>query len=254
MTETNNVVSKRNRVWELDFLRGLAVLGMVFIHMNYALKAYFNINILADVPNFEKIVLLVMNYGGNLFILISGICCCFSRNNLKRGLQLFFFAMVVTYVTAMYEHYVDPNNLYTILFGILHCLSLCMMIGHFLLKLPQKKYITNIGYTLLGILLIVAGVILKEQQINIPVICGSLVYPWFVSSDYFPLLPSLGCFILGIAVGNSFYKKGKALIPSEKVGRFPLISVVSFVGRHSLIIYLLHQPVIFGIMFLIQSF
>lgn len=254
MSEVNTTAPKRNRVWELDFVRGLAVLGMVFIHMNYALNAYFDINILASLPDFEKIVLLVMDYGGILFIFISGICCCFSHNNLKRGLQLFFIAMLVTYVTFMYEHFVDPNNLYTILFGILHCLSLCMIAGHFLLKLPQKQYITNIIYTVLGILLVIAGLWLADAQVDIPGICGSLIYPWFLSSDYFPLLPALGWFVLGLAVGNSFYKKGKAFIPSQKVGRFPLVSGISFVGRHSLIIYLLHQPVLFGIMFLIQSF
>ena len=246
--------NSKKRVWELDFIRGLAVLGMVFIHMNYALNAYFDINILAGVPDFEKIVLLVKEYGGILFIFISGICCCFSRNNLKRGLQLFFFAMLVTYATTMYEQYMDPNNRYTILFGVLHCLSLCMMTGHFLLKLPQKNYITNIAYAILGILLVAAGILLANNNISIPAICGYLVYPWFVSSDYFPLLPYLGWFVLGIAAGNSFYKKGKALLPFENAGKFPLIAPFCFIGRHSLIIYLLHQPVIFGIMFLLQSF
>ena len=73
-----------------------------------------------------------------------------------------------------------------------------------------------------------------------------LKYRGFTSSDYFPLLPHLGFFLLGSVLGRTLYKKKESLLPGVSPKNI-LVRSLSFCGRHSLWIYLLHQPVLYGI-------
>jgi uncharacterized membrane protein len=72
----------------------------------------------------------------------------------------------------------------------------------------------------------------------------------FVSSDYFPLLPNLGFFLVGAVLGKTLYRKKETLLPRVNTQN-PLIRFFLFCGKHSLWIYLLHQPVLSGILSLI---
>jgi uncharacterized membrane protein len=70
--------------------------------------------------------------------------------------------------------------------------------------------------------------------------------PFYASFDYFPLLPWLGIFLAGAALGKSAYVAKRSLIRR----RLP-VSFINFAGRHSLLIYILHQPVILGVLYLL---
>ena len=76
--------------------------------------------------------------------------------------------------------------------------------------------------------------------------------PWegFISSDYFPLLPNLGYFLLGSALGKTLYRKKESLLPKVNEKNI-LIRFFAGCGRQSLWLYLLHQPVLSGIFYLI---
>ena len=77
------------------------------------------------------------------------------------------------------------------------------------------------------------------------------VPPRFATSDYFPLLPNLGFFLLGTVLGRTVYRKKETLLPmvSEKN---VLVRFFSFCGRQSLFIYLAHQPILAGICMLLS--
>jgi uncharacterized membrane protein len=68
--------------------------------------------------------------------------------------------------------------------------------------------------------------------------------PGFSSFDYFPLIPWLGIFLLGAALGKSVYAPRRSLLPWSLPQTF-----FNAAGRHSLIIYIAHQPVILGILY-----
>ena len=68
----------------------------------------------------------------------------------------------------------------------------------------------------------------------------------FVSSDYFPLLPNFGYFLVGAAAGKLLYKDKVSLLPNVNE-RNILIRFFTFFGKNSLLIYLLHQPILAGL-------
>ena len=73
-----------------------------------------------------------------------------------------------------------------------------------------------------------------------------LLWPIFASYDYFPLIPWFGVFLAGAALGKTVYAPGKSLLL-----RPPRETFINFAGRHSLLIYVVHQPVIMGILYLL---
>lgn len=73
----------------------------------------------------------------------------------------------------------------------------------------------------------------------------------FVSSDYFPLAPNLGWFLLGMILGRTLYKEKRTLFPRVNSGSAP-IRFLSWCGRNSLLIYLLHQPILEGLTYLLS--
>jgi len=74
-----------------------------------------------------------------------------------------------------------------------------------------------------------------------------LLDPYFTSSDYFPLFPHLGWFLLGASLGKLLYKEKRTLLPWKGADSLP-IRFFRFCGRHSLWIYLIHQPVLYGLL------
>ena len=70
------------------------------------------------------------------------------------------------------------------------------------------------------------------------------------SSDYFPIFPQLGWFLLGAALGRTVYREKQTLLPCAAQDFF-LIRFFRWCGRQSLWIYLAHQPVVYGILELI---
>ena len=78
-----------------------------------------------------------------------------------------------------------------------------------------------------------------------------LTAPGFTSSDFFPLLPGLGWFLLGACLGTVLYKEKRSLLPNFPAENF-VVKFFRWCGSHSLWIYLIHQPVLYGIVSLLS--
>ena len=72
-----------------------------------------------------------------------------------------------------------------------------------------------------------------------------------VMADYMPLFPWLGVFLIGCVIGRLCYKDKKTLFTAKGKVMTAIARPVEFIGRHSLVIYLFHQPVIYGLLFVI---
>ena len=224
----------KSRIWELDALRGLCIIGMVIIHFVYDLVSLYGLVKWTYTPAFS----FVMNWGGVLFLMISGICATLGSRCVRRGLIVFGCGMLVTAVTAGMYLLGMANASVIIYFGVLHCLGVCMLAWYLLRRLPTW------ALALLGSAMVAAGFLVKTFRVDFPyLIWLGLTTPTFTTSDYFPLLPYLGFFLLGAVLGRTLYRNKQSLLPKANL-RNPIIRVLIACGKHSLPIYLLHQPVL----------
>lgn len=222
------------RIWELDALRGLALLGMMGIHFVYDLVDLFG------VWNWQQPAwyLFFKNNYGAVFFLISGISVTLGSHPVKRGAQVFLCGFLCTGVTlAMYLLGFAGKGI-IIYMGVLQCLGLCMMLWPLFRRCPDW------ALGALGLAMMITGWYLRTQAFPFWLLTPLGFAPYgFTSSDYFPLLPNFGYFLLGAVVGKRAYAGRKSLFPRET----PPLGLFRWLGRHSLMIYLLHQPVLAAI-------
>ena len=224
----------KHRIWELDVFRGFCILGVVVVHFVYDLTDLYGI-LRWDAPALFQ---FVQNWGGVLFLLLSGICATLGSRSVRRGIIVFGCGMICTAVTAgMYL--LDMADKYIIIyFGVLHCLGLCMILWAALKRLPTWVL------AVLGAVMVVLG--FRFQGIRVEagwLFPLGLTAPGFTSSDYFPLFPHLGFFLLGSVLGRTLYRNKQPLFPKVNT-QTPVLRFLGFCGRQSLLIYLLHQPVL----------
>ena len=232
----------KKRIWELDALRGLCVLGMVIVHLIYDVTDLYGL----VQWNLPDSFLFLQQWGGVLFLLISGISVTLGRKHIKRGLLVLLCGLICTAGTYGMYHFGFSGKGIIIYFGVLHCLGVCMLLWGLFHRFPTW------ALALAGIALAGLGLWMGTLP--------PVTYPWlmplglpywgFVSSDYFPLLPHLGFFLLGAVLGRTVYGSKESLLPMVNE-RNILIRFLLFCGKNSLWIYLLHQPLLSGIFSLI---
>lgn len=214
-----------NRIPELDILRGFCILSMIAVHLIYDLTEIYCV-----FPAYHAAVLFLKNRGGIVFFLLSGVCATIGHRRLRRGITVLLCAVAVSAVTVAIG---TP-----IRFGVLHALGSCMILWTWLQRLPRQ------ALPLLSFFLIATGALFDNITVSVP-----FLYPiglrtaGFSSADYFPLFPYLGYFLAGVYFGLRLYPARRSLLPAFSfTGKFSRL--LSFCGRHSLPLYLLHQPVL----------
>ena len=232
---------KRERIWELDALRGFCILCVIFVHFMFDL-VYF----LGKQVDFPPLYTFIQQYGGAIFVILSGCCATLGSRSFRRGALVFGCGMLITLVTwGMYRLGMAASDV-VVKFGVLHLLGVCMMLYPLLKKLPTAA----VG--VLAVVLIAAGYVLQGMVFAVKWLFPlGFVYPGFTSSDYFPIFPQLGWFLLGILFGRTVYREKKTKLPGTAQDFF-LIRFFRWCGRQSLWIYLLHQPIVYGLIELVS--
>lgn len=230
----------KKRIWELDALRGLCIIGVVLVHTVYDLVEMFGI-LQWEYPQWFS---FIKEWGGVIFLILSGICVTLGSHPVRRGLIVFAGGMLCTLATALMVRYgFDRSTM--IYFGVLHCLGACMLLWPMYKAMPWWALAFH-GAVVIGGGFLIENMIASERWL----LALGFYVPGYPSSDYFPLLPYLGFFLIGGALGRLLYKKRQSLIPCFDSSTL-LFRPLCFCGRHSLWIYLLHQPVIAGICYLL---
>ena len=241
---------RNSRFWELDVLRGIAVVMMIVFHFLWDLN-YFGI---IQQPLYVGFWGIFQKITAISFLLLVGICLTISYNNavaekidykmkfLKRGARIFGLGLLITLMTFIFV----PQG--TIIFGVLHLIGISIILSILFVKL---KYVN----VLLGIAFIVVGVFLQSLIFNFPwLVWLGFLFREFYTFDYYPLLPWLGVILLGIFLGNVLYKNRKRIISTNKIPKPPFPNKFQWLGRHSLVIYFLHQPVLIALLLIAQQF
>lgn len=240
------------RIGLLDELRGACVLLMVVYHALYTLGYY------AEWAFAMRAFVFFMPaepFFAGVFVALCGFCCTLSRNNWRRGAQLLVIAAVISFVMAVGF---SENAIW---FGILHLLAVCILLyavvekglkrvpwwvgvpvcvllAVFLWHLPVQESAGYVGFP--GHPLWTVPDKVTAQVWLYPLGLGRLEGP---QGDYFPLIPWAFVFFAGAFAGR--------LVPylsawCRRIHCRPL----AFLGRHALVIYVAHQPIIYGVWFL----
>ncbi len=243
-------LAKPRRVHLMDELRGVLIIGVVLYHLLYDLAVLFPVGI----PwMFSDWMNSVRNICAGALIVVSGISCRYTRSNWRRGLRAFGLGMLLTVVTALFI----PSQL--ILFGILHFFGSMMMLYALLQPLLEKvpTMAGLLGSTLLFFLTwpIFSGFIrvlgvtvyLPEFLYNKPLLFPlGFACQGIASADYYPLIPWGFLFLAGSFFGR--YVRAGRLPEFCYRSHLPLLARI---GNHTMLIYLVHQPVIYGLLALI---
>ena len=234
------MANSKPRIWELDALRGVCILCVLVVHFLFDLSFFGGLDL--TLPAWY---VFIQEYGGAIFVVLSGVCVTLGSKSVRRGLIVFACGMLITAVTyGMYRLGMSGADV-VVKFGVLHLLGVCMLVYPAFKKLPPA------ALALLGLAIAITGYairgIIVPQRWLFPL---GLTYEGFTSSDYFPLFPQLGYFLIGAAIGKTAYREKRTLLP----GAFQKTGIARFFcwcGRQSLFIYLLHQPIVYGLLELV---
>ena len=243
------MLRKISRFWEIDILRGISVISMIFLHFLFDLN-FFKIYTI-NVNSFPLI--LFTQPTRIIFVGLVGVSLAISYSRVKqnltkrqiqkkffiRGLKIFGFGLLITIVTWFYlpERFVK--------FGILHCIGLSIIFAIPFLRLKTKNL-------LFGAVLIPIGILLRTMLFGFNWLFWLGFIPkYFRSVDYFPILPWFGVVLIGIFIGNTLYPGHRRTFGIRDLSCFRLIRFLCFLGKHSLVIYLLHQPVLILVLYFI---
>ena len=153
---------------------------------------------------------------------------------LSRGLQLLGAGMAITLVSYL----LTPQA--PILFGILHLLGLATILAYPFLWLPAWVSLA-VGLPIIGL-----GAGLWTTGLATNGLWGLVlgIRPaGLAMSDFWPLLPGLGIVLLGIAAGKMLYPEGRRNFRLPDLSETRLVRALSFLGKNSLAIYLVQEPV-----------
>lgn len=230
--------AKTQRFWEVDAARGVAILMMAVYHTVYDLDSFGGYAVDSTSGFWARFA----DATATSFLFLAGVSLAISharasragrdsfRKYLLRGLRVFGYGMLLTLLFWVF-------GLGYVVFGILHLIGVSIILAYPLLK---RRFL-NLA---LGVLVLAAGFYVMSLGVS----SGS---PWLLPfgvvpenlpmPDYRPLLPWFGMVLLGLFAGNAVYGEGKTLTE----GRAPLaVRALLPLGRNSLFIYLVHQPVI----------
>ena len=237
----------------IDALRGLALLNMLGMHFLYDVNVVFGRD-----PEWilQPGVFVWQQYICWSFILIAGFAFCWGREkNLRRGLLLNGCGLVITAVTLVFL----PEE--AIWFGILNFMGCAV-----LLTIPLEKGLAKLPPLPGLVLFFVLFWLFRHADLGYLGLGGlfRLTLPkalyrfrWlaplgfpdagFRSSDYFPMLPWYFLFLCGYELSR-IVRARPALRRAAQQLHIPLLSAV---GRRTLLVYMLHQPILYGISLLL---
>jgi uncharacterized membrane protein len=275
----------KERVFEIDFLRGFDIVLMILCHFMYdlaAIRDFFNppasgpSSYVEGLIHFGWTLFSTIEWGylyvlefffAGLFMFISGISCAFSHSNLDRSLKLAILSVLMSIVLEVGDHFMPGFNVH-IWCGILQAMAIAMLI-YSLVDFLSKDYRTDfalaiffillLGWTILKVngALIVPDPTMPKYNIQYHA-SDSLADRWQIlfglksyGDDYFPPIMTLALFFLGATVGKTLYKDKKSVLPSYLPKKWA--KPILWVGSHTLEIYILHQPVLYVLLYLLVA-
>jgi len=236
------------RFWEGDLLRGVAIILMVLYHLVFDLD-YFAVY---DIDVSSSFWLAVARAAASLFLLLVGLSLTLSHSRalllgqedgfffhlLKRSVWILGLALGVTVVTYLF---IGKGF---IVFGVLHLIGLSLLLAYPFLRLHRANFI-------FGLIFILLGIYLQNISASFPWLLWLGLAPAdFYSVDYFPVFPWFGVILVGMELGGLLYPGYRRRISVPDLSSSPFVRGLALLGRNSLAVYLVHQPVMIAILYI----
>lgn len=244
-----------SRIHEIDLFRGFLILLVVFDHLMWFINYYcfhYNCGALTWYWNSE-VRIIVRQIVLFLFMFTCGISCHLSRNNYKRGMLLLGLSLFVTLGTHILQlTTLFGSRVVIIDINILGVIALSILLYALCQKLKTKGLFFVVGLLILFYVLITMTYNTYNDGSYNPL--TSILYCPFnpikkgYVGDYLPLFPYIIFLFLGVIFARYFYKDKKSIISKKGKWERP----ICLLGRHTLIIYVLHEIIFTGIFMLIS--
>ncbi|SFM77336.1 heparan-alpha-glucosaminide N-acetyltransferase [Methanolobus profundi] len=241
----------KERFFEVDAFRGIAILLMVIYHF------FFDLDFLGirEFDTHSGLLLVIGRSAAIMFIFLVGVSLTLSYSrakalsidnqdkiihDLKRGAGIFGWGLVITVVTATF---LEQGTIY---FGILHLIGASIILAYPFLRYRKLNLVIGLAFLL-------AGIFMDNAYAGFPWLLWLGIKPYsFYTLDYFPLIPWFGLVLLGIFTGNSLYPDHKRSFRMCDCEGNVAVRLLGYLGKRSLLIYLVHQPVIVGTLLLLM--
>jgi len=233
-----------DRFWEVDAARGVAIIMMIVYHSTYDLDTLGGYDIQSTSGHWA----LFADLTAGLFLFLVGVSLAVSRARtsmtgwklfgkyLARGLRILAYGMILTVVFLVL-------GMGVVAFGILQLIGVSIILAYPFLGLRSTNLV-------LGALIFAAGQYVLAQDLysqSFWLLPFGVVPEGVMMPDYRPLLPWFGVVLIGLFFGNVVYGDGRGtavLKDKAPVLARPLLPL----GRNSLFVYLIHQPIIVALL------
>jgi uncharacterized membrane protein len=221
---------------EIDIIRGIAIILMIIYHLMWDLN-YFGI-VPMDKNFYSETVIIIPI----LFLTIVGVSLsiAYTRHGTKKAFKHSFIILICASIVSFFSFILLPAE--PVYFGILHCIGISILLALPLLRI-NPKLLMGASFIMLASGFFIS---LQISQLNFFTYMIGIHNQTIASIDYFPLLPWFGVVLFGVSLGGILYKDGKRQFPFPDVSHHKPVKAVTWMGKHSLAIYIAHQPVIAG--------
>lgn len=234
------------RIAAVDVARGLALVGMGAYHLTWDL-AHFGF-VAQSVPFSPAMRLLSHAVAGSFLALVGFSFALAHSKGLRRAAFLRRLAIVfaAALLVTVASEFLAPDE--PITFGILHCIAAASLLAALFVGAPAWASLA------VGLLALAAPLVVTSGRFDPPALIwlglGTTAPP---TLDWRPLFPWAGVVLLGLALARALPPRVFAAAwarwrPQALAGR-----AIAFAGRHSLAIYLVHQPILFALLFAIAG-
>jgi uncharacterized membrane protein len=225
------------RIVAIDALRGLAIIAMIAYHIAFDLNWF---GIFSADFNREPLWLTLRALIVSSFLVLVGIGLVLAQRADTTPARFWRRIALIAFCAALVSavsYVVFPRSFVT--FGILHCIALSSVLAWPLVRIPWAALVIGLVAIALGL------------QLQVPAF-DSAWLNWVglmthkpATEDYVPLLPWFGVVCVGVTVGNVLAARNFS--PLRFVDD-AAPAWLTWVGRHSLLVYMVHQPIILGIL------
>lgn len=236
------------RYWEIDTLRGVAIVMMVIFHLMWDLVSF---RITPDVVLYAGFWKYFQRTTAITFLLLVGVSLTVSYRRAKakqqpgealfpkffwRGLRVFGIGMGFTLFGWL-------SGFGYVYFGILHLIGTAIILAYVLIEFRW------VNFLLWAVFFVVGGAIRHTYLSHNWLDWLGFHTRFYAPLDYFPLIPWFGVVLLGVAIGNTIYTSQGRIVPLPDLSGWLPVRLLQWLGRHSLIIYVIHQPILLALLF-----